>query len=230
MDFPFVLTASRVGMLYMNHFKYTEYTRNKPALPIFVSWSVRFANWFLLTFLSLKTIPVVNLVVFSATHFLMFRLRADYCYVNLWFEYVVSAVKFSAHSCVCVSAWEANIPWINLRTKHFMSCAVFITPLTLINKSLFLFPGSYEEEPIQWVFLFFFSPLSLWRFGSGELLPFWLLFFVFLGRDVSRQSPSCCSGDPSKANSSHEKINTPPFFLIRAAQRFLLKPWARLTA
>ncbi len=128
---------------------------------------------------------------------------------NLWFEYVFSIEWFSAHSslcvcvcvCVCVrtcvracahpcvSSCEANIYWTNVGMKHFMSSAVFITPLTLINKSLFSFPGSHEEEPIQWVFLFFLIlPLSLWRFGSGERLPFWLLFLVFLGRDVSRQA------------------------------------------
>lgn len=110
----------------------------------------------------------------------------------VWICRLSSAVLCS-FLCVCFSSCEANIHWMNVGMKHFMSSAVFITPLTLINKSLFLFPGSYEEEPIQWVFLFFFFrppfiPMSHWRFGSGERLPFWLLFLVFLGHDVSRQA------------------------------------------
>lgn len=146
--------------------------------------------------------------------------------------------------CVCVrvlvrvhvSSCEASIHWINLGMKHFMSSAVFITPLTLINKSLFLFPGSYEEEPIQWVFLFLFFvlPPSLCH-SEGLALEsachFDFSFSFFLAVTFLAKPASCCSGDLSKANSSHEKINIIfHLFLIRVARRCLLKPWARLTA
>lgn len=52
------------------------YNKPSPSLCIYC----RFASWLLLTFLSLKTIPVVNLAELSATHFLMFKLPAEYCF------------------------------------------------------------------------------------------------------------------------------------------------------
>lgn len=152
----------------------------------------------------------------------------------VWICNLTSAVLCS-YLCVCFSSCEANIHWMNVGMKHFMSSAVFITPLTLINKSLFSFPGSYEEEPVQWVFLFFFVlPPSLCH-SEGLALEsachFDFSFSFFLAMTFLAKPPSCCSGDPSKANSSHEKINIfSHFFLIWVAQRCLLKPWARLTA
>lgn len=71
--FPSPLTEIRAEMLHMSHF---DYTINQ-AFPS-LCFCCRFASWLLLTFLSLKTIPVVNLVGFSATHFLVFRLPAEY--------------------------------------------------------------------------------------------------------------------------------------------------------